>query len=93
MLLGAHYHTVADLYFRQRVLTAKILNCNLSQWHHESLFGRNLLQWGTTLLYFKECGINAAKTLSAEGLIILILVLFIMFHLHGIFREFMHQQC
>lgn len=36
------------------------------------------------MLYFKECGINAAKILSAECLDILILALFIMFHLHGI---------
>lgn len=44
------------------------------------------------MLYFKECGINAAKILSAECLDILILALFIMFHLHGIFRQFMYQQ-
>lgn len=45
------------------------------------------------MLYFKECGITAAKILSAECLDILILALFIMFHLHGIFRQFMYQQC
>lgn len=45
------------------------------------------------MLYFKECGINAAKILSAECLDSLILALFIMFHLHGIFRHFMYQQC
>lgn len=38
------------------------------------------------MLYFKECGINAAKILSAQCLGILILALFIMFHLHGGFK-------
>lgn len=44
------------------------------------------------MLYFKECGINAAKILSAGCLDILILALFIMFHLHGGFRQFLYQQ-
>lgn len=44
------------------------------------------------MLYFKECGINAAKILSAYCLDFLILALFIMFHLHGVFRQFLYQQ-
>lgn len=45
------------------------------------------------MLYFKERGINAAKILSAWCLDILILALFSIFHLHGVFRQFLDQQC
>lgn len=45
------------------------------------------------MLYFKECDINAVKILSARCLDILILALFIMFHLHGVFRQLLYQQC